>query len=56
MDLYSASPVEAYSLVWSCINCTMPANLLATFTLIVMGVGLATYVERRKAVLLKSRR
>ena len=52
MDLFSTSPIEAYSLVRSCINCTMPANLLATFTLIAMGAGLVTYVERRKAILL----
>ncbi len=56
MDLFSTSPSEAYSLVRSCINCTMPANLLATFALIVMGAGLVTYVERRKAILLKTRR
>jgi hypothetical protein len=56
MDLFSTSPIEAYSLVRSCINCTMPANLLATFTLIAMGAGLVTYVERRKAILLKTGR
>lgn len=50
MDLFSASSVEAYSLVRSCINCTMPANLAATFTLIAIGFGLATFGERRKAV------
>lgn len=56
MDLFSSSPAEAYSLVRSCINCTMPANLLATFALIAMGAGLVTYVERRKAILLRTRR
>ena len=56
MDLFSSSPAEAYSLIRSCINCAMPANLLATFALIVMGAGLVTYVERRKAILLRTGR
>jgi hypothetical protein len=56
MDLFSTSPIEAYSWVRSCINCTMPANLLATFTLIAMSAGLATYVEHRKAILLRTGR
>lgn len=56
MDLFYTSPIEPYSLVWSCINCAMPANLLATFTLILMGVSLATYVERRKSILLRTGR
>jgi hypothetical protein len=54
MDLFSASPSESYSLIGSCINCTMPANLLATLALILMGVGLAVHVERRKAVFLRT--
>ena len=54
MDLFSASASEAYALVGSCINCTMPASLLATLTLILMGVGLTVHVERRKAALLRT--
>lgn len=56
MDFFSIYPSEAYSLVGSCINCIMPGNLLATLTLILMGVGLSLYVERRKAVLLRTGR
>ena len=55
MDLFT-SPIESYSLVRSCISCTMPTNLLATFTLIAMGAGLVTYVEHRKAMLLRTGR
>lgn len=43
------SPFSAtYEIVGSCINCTTPANLLATFALIVIGLGLAVRFERRK--------
>jgi hypothetical protein len=48
MNPLAASLSETYSIVGSCINYTMPANLLATLTLILVGVGLAAHFERRK--------
>jgi hypothetical protein len=47
----SASLNENYAIVGSCINCTTPANLLATFALILIGVGLVAQFERRRASL-----
>jgi hypothetical protein len=46
---------DTAAIVGSCINCTTPANLLATLALIVIGVGLATRFERRKLALAASR-
>jgi len=38
---------ETVGIVGSCINCTSPASLLATFSLVLIGVGLALRAERR---------
>jgi hypothetical protein len=46
---------DTTTIIGSCINCTMPANLLATLALILIGVGLATYLERRKLAFAASR-
>jgi hypothetical protein len=43
------------AIIGSCINCTTPANLLATLALIVIGVGLAARFERRKLAFAASR-
>jgi hypothetical protein len=43
-----AAPVgEAFSIVGTCINCTAPASLLATLTVLAIGVALAFRSERR---------
>jgi hypothetical protein len=39
---------EAVGIVGSCINCSTPANLLATFALILFGFGLLARLKRRK--------
>jgi hypothetical protein len=39
---------EPATIVGSCLNCTTPANLLATLAVILIGVGLAVRFERRK--------
>jgi hypothetical protein len=39
---------DTATIVGSCINCTMPASLLATLALILVGVGLGARFERRK--------
>jgi hypothetical protein len=39
---------EPVAIVGSCLNCTTPANLLATLAVILIGVGLAVRFERRK--------
>jgi S-methylmethionine-dependent homocysteine/selenocysteine methylase len=40
---------EAFSIVGTCINCTAPASLLATLTVLAIGVALALRAERGKA-------
>jgi hypothetical protein len=40
---------SSLSIIGSCINCTSSANLAATFALIVLGFGLATYYELGKS-------
>jgi hypothetical protein len=47
-NAFAASLGETYAIVGSCINCTTPANLLATLALMLVGVGLASHFERRK--------
>jgi hypothetical protein len=42
---------ETHSIIGSCINCTTPANLIATLALILTGAGLAAGFERRKSAL-----
>ncbi|XSC45423.1 hypothetical protein ACF1BQ_004695 [Bradyrhizobium sp. RDT10] len=37
---------ETFSIVGTCINCTAPASLLATMTVIAIGVALAFRSER----------
>jgi hypothetical protein len=39
---------EPATIVGSCLNCTTPANLLATLAVVLIGVGLAVHFERRK--------
>jgi hypothetical protein len=47
MNLVSAPVSEAFSIVGTCINCTAPASLLATLTVLAIGVALAFRAERR---------
>jgi hypothetical protein len=49
MNVFATSLGNSYAIVGSCINCTTPANLLATIALIIFGVGLATHFSRREA-------
>jgi hypothetical protein len=44
-----ATPVETFSIVGTCINCTAPASLLTTMAVIAVGIALALRSERRKA-------
>ncbi len=39
---------EPATIVGSCLNCTTPANLLATLAVVLIGIGLAVHFERRK--------
>jgi hypothetical protein len=55
MNALGAPWNDTAAIVGSCINCTTPANLLATLALILIGVGLATGLERRKLALAASR-
>ena len=50
INLVAAPTSETFSVVGTCINCTTPASLLATMTLIVIGVALAFRSERRNGV------
>jgi hypothetical protein len=50
MNLVTAPVSETFSIVGTCINCTAPASLLATLTIIVIGVALAFRAERRNGV------
>jgi hypothetical protein len=40
---------EAPEIIGTCINCIAPGNLLATLTVLVVGIGIAVQSERRKA-------
>ena len=50
MNLVTAPVSETFSIVGTCINCTAPASLLATMTIIAIGVALAFRSERRNGV------
>ena len=50
MNLVAAPVSETFSIVGTCINCTAPASLLATMTVIAIGVALAFRSERRNGV------
>jgi hypothetical protein len=50
MNLVAAPVSETFSIVGTCINCTAPASLLATLTVIAIGVALAFRRERRNGV------
>ena len=47
MNLVSVPTGEAFSIVGTCINCTAPASLLATLTILAIGAALAFRAERR---------
>lgn len=53
MNSFPASASDAYSIVGTCINCTMPANLVATLAVMLIGVALAVHFERRKLASLR---
>ena len=38
---------ETYAIIGTCINCTTPANLLATLAVIAVAAALAVRFERR---------
>ncbi|MEH2614466.1 hypothetical protein [Bradyrhizobium sp. AZCC 1693] len=50
MNLVAAPVSETFPIVGTCINCTAPASLLATLTVIVISVALALRSERRNGV------
>ena len=50
MNLAAAPVSESFSIVGTCINCTAPASLLATLTVIAIGVALAVRSERRASL------
>jgi hypothetical protein len=50
MNLVTAPASETFSMVGTCINCTAPASLLATMTVIAIGLALAFRSERRNGV------
>jgi hypothetical protein len=37
------------TIIGTCINCIAPGSLLATLTVIMVGIGIAVQSERRKA-------
>jgi hypothetical protein len=45
---------EAPAIIGTCINCIAPGSLSATMALIVVGVGIAFTVERRKLALVRA--
>ena len=53
-NLVTAPVGETFSIVGTCINCTAPASLLATMTIIAIGVALAFRSERRNGVSAKA--
>ncbi|WFU18754.1 hypothetical protein [Bradyrhizobium sp. CB3481] len=48
-NLVAAPASETFSIVGTCINCTAPASLLATMTVIAIGVVLALRSARYRA-------
>jgi len=55
MTALTSALSDSIGIVGSCINCTEPANLIATFALILIGMGLAIHFDRRKPVSVKIR-
>lgn len=53
MNAFAGPLDQTYAIVGSCINCTTPANLLASFALILIGVGLAVCFNDRKSLPVK---
>ena len=53
-NLVTAPASETFSIVGTCINCTAPASLLATMTIIAIGVALAFRSERRNGASAKA--
>jgi hypothetical protein len=49
MNLVAAPVSETFSIVGACINCTAPASLLATMTILAIGVALAFRSESRNS-------
>ncbi|MBT1515672.1 hypothetical protein KIP88_34905 [Bradyrhizobium sp. SRL28] len=49
MNLVTAPVSESFSIVGTCINCTAPASLLATMTIIAIGAALTFRSERRNS-------
>jgi hypothetical protein len=47
---------EAPTIIGTCINCIAPGSLSATLALIIIGVGIALMVERRKLARMQSDR
>ena len=47
-NLVAVPASDAFSIVGTCINCTAPASLLATLTVLAIGVALAYRSERAK--------
>jgi hypothetical protein len=53
-NLVTAPVGETFSIVGTCINCTAPASLLATMTIIAIGAALAFRAERRNGASLEA--
>jgi len=49
MNLIAAPVSETSSIIGTCINCTAPASLLATMTILAIGIALAVRSERRNS-------
>jgi hypothetical protein len=54
MNLVAVPVSETFSIVGTCINCTAPASLLATMTIIAIGVALAFRRECRNGASAKA--
>ena len=50
MGLVAIPVNESFPIIGTCVNCTAPASLLATMTVIAIGVVLAFCAERRNGV------
>ena len=49
LHLVAAPVSETSSIIGTCINCTAPASLLATMTILAIGIALAVRSERRNS-------
>ena len=49
MNTFTGSVNQTCEIVGSCLNCTTPANLLATLSLILIGVALAVHFNHLKS-------